>query len=185
MRQPECNEIPKNIRPTSKKTRFWVDNEILEVYGPKLKPSGIALYCGLARHANSKTQMCFPSYPRLMEITGIGKRNTISKYLKIIENLGLIIINRNKRREPNRYWMINPKTDSAQIDTIKKEYVYTQKEKIQYTNSKLHSTERDTLNQRTNSNKEREEFPIKEEEIKKISITNYTPDYIKKLRGEL
>lgn len=173
MKLPNDIQIPKNIRPHNKKTRFWVDNEILEKYGPQLKAQGIAIYCSLAKHANSKTQMCYPSYSKIMENTGIGKRNTISKYLKILEKLGLIIIDRNKKREVNIYWMVRVKTDSAQIDTSKIEY--GQKEQTQYPDSIPHSTNTDTLNQRTNSNKETENISIKEEG-NAISFKDYFKD---------
>jgi len=149
--------IPTNIRPLKKKTRLWIDNEILEIYGKKLKAPGIAIYSVLARHANSETQSCFPSYPKLMELSGIGKRNTISKYLIIIEELGLVIIKRNKKREPNFYFLINPldiRTSNTQTYIVKKIPTYTKRIKTQYLNSTIDSTERDTLNQLTKSNKE-------------------------------
>lgn len=172
MKLPENISIPKNIRPHQKKTRFYVDNEVLEIYGPKLKSSGIAIYCALARHANSKTQSCFPSYPRIMKLSGVGKRNTVSKYLKILEELGLIIIDRNKKREPNVYFLL--KIHSTQIDTKE----FTQKDKQQYLNSGINSAERDTLNQINNSNKEIEDFSLKEE-LKKPRFRDYKPDFLK------
>ncbi|MCX6756292.1 MAG: helix-turn-helix domain-containing protein [Candidatus Nomurabacteria bacterium] len=182
MKFPENIQIPRNIRPPNKKTRFWMDNEILQIYAPKLKPAGIALYCALAMHANSKTQSCFPSYPRLMQMSGIGKRNTIGKYLKILEGLDLILIDRNKKRQPNRYWMLQ--VDSTQMDTNKK-YTNNQKEQEQYLTSHLHSTDRDTLNQRINSNKEMEIFSIEEDfEIKEsvFKASDFTPEFIKEIR---
>ncbi|MCE9585055.1 helix-turn-helix domain-containing protein [Candidatus Nomurabacteria bacterium] len=167
MKLPNNLVIPKHIRPSLKKTRFWVDNEIIEKYGPKLKSSGIAIYCTLARHANSKTQSCFPSYPTIMKFSGIGKRNTVSKYIKIIEELGLILVLRNKKRQPNIYFLMDPlntKKDSIQMYTVKKEYSYDQKENEQYLNSKGDSTEKDTGIQLTKSNKERENSSLKEED---------------------
>jgi hypothetical protein len=170
--------IQQNIRPPQKKTRFWIDNEILEVYGSRLKASGIALYCALARHANSKTQLCFPAYPRLMELSGIGKRNTISKYLKIIEDLGLVLIVRNKKRQPNKYYMLSVGKDGIQIATTKKEHVDTQKDILQYPNIKVDSAEKGTLNKITKLNKEVEDFSIKEE-LKKPRFKDYKPSFLK------
>lgn len=175
---PDNIQIPRNIRPLKKPTRLWVDNEILEVYGSKLKPHGIALYCALARHANSETQGGFPSYERLMKLSGIGKRNTISKYITIIEGLDLIKVIRNKKREPNIYFMLEVKIDSSQIDTTEK-YQYTQKEKEQYLKGKVDSTERDTLNQLTNSyNKINNPFKKEEEGAKKSNVKDFKPDFL-------
>lgn len=183
MKLPENILIPKNIRPHNKKTRYFVDNEILEIYGTKLKSSGVAIYSALARHANSDTQACFPSYPRIMKLAGVGKRNTVSKYLKILEELGLILVLRNKKRKPNIYFLINPlntKKDSIQTYTVKKEYTYSQKEKEQYLNSKVDGTERDTLNQLTNSNKEKENSSIKEEDSPFVrAMKNNKPQWLK------
>lgn len=130
------------IRPSRKKTRFFVDNEILEVYSKKLKPQGIAVYCALARFANFTTQACFPSYPKLMQVTGIGNRNTLNKYLDRLEQLGLISVTRNKKRKPNLYYLLEINSSS-----IKKTL-------IQYQNSNLDSIESDTLNNITKSYKE-------------------------------
>lgn len=182
MKNLENISIPTNIRPLTKKTRFWVDNEILEIYAPKLKAQGVALYCALARHANSETQYCFPAYPRLMQCSGIGKRNTISKYLKIIEGLGLAIITRNKKREPNHYFLINPlkiQTPSTQTYITKKVYSHAKKENRQYPNSNIDSTERDTLNQITKSNKEVGDFSIKKE--LGFSVNKYKPECLKNI----
>lgn len=95
------------IRGRGKKTRFYVDNEILELYGPILKPHGIALYVALARHANSNTQICFPSYERLIRCSGIGNRNTISKKLQLLEDIGLIRIKHSNGRGSNYYKLLH------------------------------------------------------------------------------
>ena len=154
--------IPTNIRPPKKKTRLWIDNEILEVYGKQLRAQGIAIYCVLARHANSKTQACFPSYPRIMKLSGVGNRNTITKYLNILEKLYLIYIIRNKKRQPNLYYLLSPKINSIESA------------KAQYLNSDIDSTKSDTLSHITKSNKEVEDFSIKKE--LGFSVNKYKPE---------
>jgi hypothetical protein len=93
------------LRRKNKKTRFYVDNELLEFYAPILKPQGIALYASLARHAHFNTQECFPGYERIMATSGIGRRNTVSKYLKILEEEGLITVDRSRGYKSNRYYL--------------------------------------------------------------------------------
>ncbi len=142
------------IRGRGKKTRFYVDNEILEVYGPILKPHGIALYVTLAKFANSKTQVCFPSYETLMECSGIGRRNTVTKKLNLLKELGLIRILHSKGKGPNYYKLLHvgPKENSSSRNA-QQPYLYKY----------LNSSERDTRNQSIKSKKEINSFPERED----------------------
>lgn len=179
MKLPNNIRIPENIRPRNKKTRGWVDNEIYERFGSILKPQGLAMYGVLAMHSNSKTQSCFPSYPRLMKLSGVGKRNTVSNYLQLMEKLGLIKIVRNNKRQPNIYFLLNPtylKIDSIQKDTTQKIDNSIPKVPTQYPISNINSSERDTLNHITNPNKEINDLnviknlKILEESLKKSGV---------------
>ncbi len=161
---------PENIRPPKKKTRFWVDNEILEKYAQVLKPQGIAVYCALARHANSKTQGCFPAYERLMEMSGVGNRNTLSKYLKILEKYNLIGVFRNNIREVNVYFMLNVEGGSR-VDSS------TIKDNRQYLKSSKDGIKRDTLNLINKSNKEINAFD-KEDIYKPVDTSKYKPKFM-------
>lgn len=95
------------IRRQGKRTRYYIDNELLARCGKILKPHGIAIYNVLAKYANSRTQSCFPSYETIMSHTGIGKRKTITKYLKRLEKLNIIAIEHSKGRKPNRYYLLD------------------------------------------------------------------------------
>lgn len=100
--------------------RFYVDNELLECMAPILKPHGIAIYCVLAKHANSKTQRCWPAYETIMKQSGVGKRNTITKYLNLLQKHGLIAIRGVGRK--NIYWLLDVSCwliNSGQKDTIR------------------------------------------------------------------
>ena len=149
------------IRPQNKRTRFYVDNEILEVYGPILKPHGIALYCALAKHANSKTQECFPSYETLQIQTGIGRRNTIRKYQKLLIEHKLIEIFHKKGRRVNYYRLLNCNDinheHSIQKDTNlidNQNYTSISKENTSYPIRHISSSLGDTLNHIKKSYKE-------------------------------
>jgi len=116
---------PNNqIRSNSKRTRYYVDNELLVPFGKILKPHGIAVYNALAKHANSKTQSCFPSYETIMSQAGIGKRNTVTKYLKLLEKHRLIVVERSKGKKPNIYRLLDVDewvTGGIQKDTVEKD----------------------------------------------------------------
>jgi DNA-binding HxlR family transcriptional regulator len=133
------------IRVSRKKTRFYVDNEILENYAHILKPFGIAIYCVLARHANNKTQSCFPSYEKIMKSSGIGRRNTVTKNLKLLEKLGLIVIKTSNGYTSNHYWLLNVKSNTQ----ISSSYAIKQ-----YPERTHNSIERDTVNLSIESTKE-------------------------------
>lgn len=137
------------IRGRGKKTRFYVDNEILEVYGPILKPHGIALYVALAKHANSKTQKCFPSYETIMKCSGIGRRNTVREKLNLLKSLGLIAIKPSIGKNPNQYKLLH---------IGPKEYNRSGNVHQPYLNRQSNSSERDTRNQSIKSKKEINSF---------------------------
>ncbi len=118
-----------------KKTRYYIDNELLGLLGKTLKPHGIAIYNVLAKHANSKTQRCFPRYETIMEQSGVGKRNTVAKYLEILEKRGVIEVERSKGRVHNNYRLLDVECwdiNGIQIDTVMKKNSSIQKENEQY-----------------------------------------------------
>ena len=61
---------------------FWIENNLLDVHGPRLGATGIAIYALLARHADQNGQ-AFPSLHRFQRLLGLS-RNTVKKYLKIL-----------------------------------------------------------------------------------------------------
>jgi hypothetical protein len=103
---PDYVRLLPNKRPKNKETRFYIDNEILEVYASKIGTYGIVVYNALAKHAHSNDQICWPKYETLMKETGIGNKNTISKYLKILEKVHLIKVWR-KHKKVNYYCLLS------------------------------------------------------------------------------
>jgi DNA-binding transcriptional ArsR family regulator len=82
---------------------YWIEKAILSHYGKRLKPSGIAVYNGLAFFANTATGTCFPSHDSLAELVGVGKR-TVRRQLKQLAALGLI--KAEKRRGSSLYHLL-------------------------------------------------------------------------------
>jgi Fe2+ or Zn2+ uptake regulation protein len=69
----------------------WVNNAILDEYGQRLGPYGLAVYQALCRHANNKSQECWPSKALLARETGMSFRSVRNALLRL-EELGLIVI---------------------------------------------------------------------------------------------
>ena len=98
-------------RQSGKKTRFYIDNEfLLWGYAAKYRKemSLIDVYCVLARHANAKSQSCFPSLKTIMEMSGVLNKNTVIKALKKLEELNIVKILRSTGRHPNKYLLLDP-----------------------------------------------------------------------------
>ncbi len=72
--------------------------------------SVLSLYFALCYHAN-KDRICYPGYARLKKISGIRSDATISKSLKILNHLGLVVIEK-QRGKGNRY-LLNEEADSS------------------------------------------------------------------------
>jgi hypothetical protein len=66
---------------------FYVDDAVLDVFGPKIGAYGIAVYTLLARHAKHK--QCFPSYRHIQKQLGLS-RQTVWRTLELLVKEGLI-----------------------------------------------------------------------------------------------
>ncbi len=71
---------------------YIVDNAVLDIYGPKIGPYGIAVYSALARYAD-REQTCYPSLKSIASKTGISRRTVIGTLQKLV-GLGLIEVER-------------------------------------------------------------------------------------------
>jgi hypothetical protein len=109
-------------RPRIKKTRYWIDNEFIEQeYMAKLHASVTKVYAVLARHANARTQTCFPSLGTIGRESGITSRSTVIEAIRTLERYALIDVIR-ARHKSNRYllrdcrtWL--PISESAKMTT--------------------------------------------------------------------
>jgi len=143
------------VRDNKKKTRFFVDNELLEKgYAETLK-RGIILYCVLCKYANSKTQICFPGYDTIIKESGIKNRNNITGFINALEYLNIIRIERFKGKKPNIYHLLDisqwKPLNSIPIDTVKRVSKMTNK---QYQEWRLNSIPGDTGSHISKSYKE-------------------------------
>lgn len=80
---------PLQVRSPRSVKWFWIDNAVIDTYGPTLGPIGLALYMGLCRYANAKTGTCWPSLGTLSTQIGISVISA-SRHLKTLVTCGLI-----------------------------------------------------------------------------------------------
>lgn len=67
---------------------FWIDNQLLDRFGPRLGVYGLAVYTALARCANRERE-CHPSYQRIADAIGCSRRQVIREMARL-ESLGLV-----------------------------------------------------------------------------------------------
>ena len=88
-----------------------IQNYVLDHY--HLCAEEFYLYVAIARHINRDSGLAWPSYRRLMKVTGLA-RATVAKYLKTLEHKRLIAIIRRckagtKARAVNLYRLLDPR----------------------------------------------------------------------------
>lgn len=97
-------------RPRIKKTRYWIDNEFIEQeYMAKLHASVTKVYAVLARHANARTQVCFPSLATIGEESGITSRSTVIASIRTLEQYAIVDVIRSPHKS-NRYLLRDCRT---------------------------------------------------------------------------
>lgn len=104
------DNIPFKVRDRRNKGWFYLDNEYLDDYAKIFGAVGSAVYFSLCRHADAE-QKCFPSEEKIAEEFGITDR-TARKYLKLLEQAGIIFIDRQSRDgfgkwRCNTYWLLD------------------------------------------------------------------------------
>ena len=68
---------------------FWMDNALLDEYGPRIGAYGIAVYACLAHYADGKGQ-AFPSFRTMSNLLRISQA-TLLRSLRCLEEEGLIV----------------------------------------------------------------------------------------------
>jgi hypothetical protein len=90
-------------------------DDIIDTYAQVIGPIGLALYAVIARCAD-KHGACFPSYTYFQKTLHIS-RGAVAKYLKVLEDAGLIRIEArhasNGERGSNVYTILEPETDTS------------------------------------------------------------------------
>jgi len=152
-----------------KKQSFWINNEFLVNGYAKVLKRGAIIYCVLCKYANAQTQSCFPSYETIMKESGVKNRNSIAKFLNMMDYLGLIRVRKRKERKSNIYYLLDISQwrplNSITIDTIRKVSKMNKKEYQKWIKTSITS---DTLNHISKSNKEISNFKQTRKELNRI-----------------
>jgi len=81
---------------------FWISKVLLDEYGSKIKPIGIAIYNCLAEHANQEG-FCFPSHKLIADRIG-SSVSSVQRGIRQMIKLGLI--NKKRRKFSNVYYLL-------------------------------------------------------------------------------
>ena len=102
-------EVPFRVLDRRRKGFFTIDNELLDRYGERLGPYGLAVYMALARFANQESE-CFPSQSTLAKRTGMS-RMQVSREIEKLKQLNLIDGNQqfgtNGQKRSNLYVLLD------------------------------------------------------------------------------
>lgn len=83
-------EVPEThgnvIRDERRHSFFIIDNELIDLYGPRIGAHGIAVYCALARYANERGEGAYPSYQTLAQKLGLSRPTVIKTVSLLIEH---------------------------------------------------------------------------------------------------
>jgi len=81
---------------------YWISKVVIDEYGPKIKPIGIAIYNCLAKHANQQG-VCFPSHGHIAKQIG----SSVSSVQRGIQRLiKYKLIKKGRRRYYNIYYLL-------------------------------------------------------------------------------
>src|SRR5262245_16936449 len=92
-KRPENNNLPPGltVRSLPRSPWFRMDNNIIDSFAEIIGGVGVAVYMGLARHADPKTQECWPSLAYLSKHLGCSP-SLIQEHLDVLQAVGLIAI---------------------------------------------------------------------------------------------
>src|SRR3990167_8479050 len=81
---------------------YWINKVILDEYGEKLKPIGIAIYNCLAAHANQEG-FCFPSHKHIAKKIG-ASISSVQRGIR--ELIKLNLVRKGRQRYHNLYYLL-------------------------------------------------------------------------------
>jgi hypothetical protein len=109
------------LRDKRKKNWFWMKNHIIDKYGSKLGPYGLAMYAVLARKVDNETQSTAPSIATLAKLSGMSRRKAV-EVLQHLETQGLIEVHHRVSDEgdptSNLYILTDPKVTHEEHDLV-------------------------------------------------------------------
>jgi len=156
-------DIPfDRLRPKDKPTRYFVDNEYVDGwYVAKLPRLCGAVLDVLLRHCNTETQGAFPSIKRLQKFTGEKNPTSISKAIQILEDHGIIIVQRGQHGfgrsnlyafQSSIFWKsLDEHSPRIKLSNWKGRYQKSRNNDIKLDDNSVKSSEIDTLTNLNNN----------------------------------
>jgi len=102
----EQQQIPFEVRDMRHKEKFQIDDLYLNGYAKKCGIYATGVYVSLCRHADSKTQECWPSIKRIAEELNIGT-TAVKGAIKVLEENHIILRKRMGKKLNNRYILLD------------------------------------------------------------------------------
>lgn len=97
------------VRDTRQPGHFWADNELIDIYGPRIGPHGLAVYMALARRAINGTGECKLSMRTIAAQIAMSVGG-VSNAMTVLLELGLArVIDRGDNRRPAVYILADVK----------------------------------------------------------------------------
>lgn len=97
----------KSVRCTSRDDKYaQVPNILIESYGSKIGPLGIAVYAVLRKFADYETGDCYPKLSTIGSTLGIS-RNTVLKAIKLLSDNGIIEVASGQESGTRNEYVIN------------------------------------------------------------------------------
>ncbi len=120
-----CAERNFPVRPPKKSTRLYIDNEYFgKGYAAFFPKWATMVYLVLAKYANYRTQICYPSIKTIIRESGVSNRNSVVNAIKVLEAYKIIGTWHSKGRIANCYVLLSSsiwgEPNSISMDTIKK-----------------------------------------------------------------
>ena len=104
---------------------YWISKVVLDEYGKKIQPIGIAIYNCLAEYANQEG-FCFPSHKHIAEKIG-SSISSVQRGMRILIKLGLI--SKKRKRLHNVYYLLkidrSDRPNSNQIGQPDRQFGHT------------------------------------------------------------
>lgn len=119
--QYQTEDDRHEVRDARTENRFFVDNIIVQGYGPKIGVYGIAVYSALCMHSKPSTQKCWPSHRTIAEEIGCSPPK-VKEALRQLEILKLIRVephydSQSGRQTSNTYTLLDPPPITDTPDT--------------------------------------------------------------------
>jgi len=104
---------------------YWISKVVLDEYGSKIQPIGIAIYNCLAEHANQEG-FCFPSHKYIADKIG-SSISSVQRGIRMMIKLGLI--SKKRKRLHNVYYLLkidrSDRPNSKQIGQPDRQFGHT------------------------------------------------------------